>query len=125
MKKNVSRSFQWIRRIQSEVAARFMSEILRLQEKPMKTNYETIKRFELRSDKHTRLVTSISAKSAGNRVFFRVATHREHTAHGLVRRSPWLGVRELALKAELEKQAMEFIASESVRQKQSIPAFTA
>jgi hypothetical protein len=115
-----------MRRIQSEVAARFMSEILRLEEKPMKTHYETIKQFELRSDKQTRLVTSISAKSAGGRVVFRVATHREHAApDGTLRRSPWLGVRELALKAELEKQAMEFIASESVRRKQSMPAFTA
>jgi hypothetical protein len=110
MKKNFARSLEWIRRLQPG---------------SMKTGYETIKRFELSTAEGTRVVTSISAKSTGDRVYFRVATLREHDAFdGTVRRSPWLGVRELVLKAELEKQAMDFIAQEVARRKLPIMTFS-
>jgi hypothetical protein len=110
MKKQFARSLQWFR----------------VEVKPMSTKtglYETIKQFELRADESTKVVTSVSAKTLGKRIFFRVATLREHAvSDGTVRRSPWLGVREMALKAELEKRALQFIAEESARLK--LPGMT-
>ncbi|HZS36706.1 MAG TPA: hypothetical protein VFF06_07770 [Polyangia bacterium] len=113
MKKQFARSLQWFRQ--------------ELGSKPMKASlYETIKQFELRSDETTKVVTSISAKNAGSRIFFRVATLREHAlGDGTVRRSPWLGVREMALKSELEKRALEFIAEETARLEQPGMTFSA
>jgi hypothetical protein len=131
MNKQFARSLQWFRQelksLEHALAAidsQPMQRSIRVEGKPMKTSlYETVKQFELRSDESTKVVTSISAKNAGSRIFFRVATLREHVlGDGTVRRSPWLGLRELALKTELEKRAVEFIANESARLK--LPGMT-
>ncbi len=90
------------------------------------SQYETIKQFERRTDRDTRVVTSVAARASRGRVFFRVATVREHDlTDGTVRRSPWLGVREFVAKNELEKMAMDFIAEEAARRKAAGMTFTA
>ncbi len=115
MNKQFARSLQW-----------FRQSMMNNGRKPMTSLYETIKEFEIRSDASTKIVTAVSAKSAGNRVYFRVATLREHVLRdGTVRRSPWLGLRELDLKAQLEQRALEFIASETARLKMPGMTFSA
>ncbi len=133
MNKRVSRSVQWVSgQMMPDLAARIAREtfaaiVRNLQkEASMSTTtqqnpsaqYQTIKQFVAESGRGTKVVTSVSARNLAGRVFFRVATQREHVLRdGTVRRSAWLGLREIQLKNALEKQAMEFIASESVRLK--------
>ena len=89
--------------------------------------YQMIRQFEMRTDRSTKVVTAVSVKRAarhGNdRMTFRVATLREHVGRdGVVRRSPWLGARELLLKAALEQQALDFIAGQTAELR--VPSFT-
>lgn len=80
--------------------------------------YETIKTFELRTDLNTKVVTEVSARDNGVRRSYRVGTFRVYDAHdGTVRKSPWLGTRELMLKQGLEKTAVDFILEEQKKDK--------
>src|SRR5215831_8413845 len=81
---------------------------------PMKTSiYETVKTFELRTDLNTTVRTEVSARNTGVRRFFRLATFRVYQApDGAERRSPWLGLREFALKQGLEKAAADWMAEQ-------------
>src|SRR5256885_15074613 len=70
--------------------------------------YELVRVFEKRTDRRTVVVTAVSAKRIQNdKVMFRIATFREHMGNdGVLRRSPWLGQREVVHKLELEQEAM-------------------
>ena len=82
------------------------------------TPYQKIKSFELRTDLNTKVVADVSLRINGDRRMYRVGVFREYDAHdGTVRRSPWLGVRELMLKPGLEKQALAFIRDEEARRR--------
>jgi len=89
--------------------------------------YEVVRVFEQRTDRRTVVVTAVSAKRMeGNKVMFRVATFREHMGKdGLLRRSPWLGQREVVHKLELEQEAMGFIVAETARMRKSSLTFSA
>jgi hypothetical protein len=89
--------------------------------------YQMVRQFEMRTDRSTKVITAVSVKRAirerGDRMLFRVATLREHIGKdGVVRRSPWLGTRELLLKAVLEQQAMDFIAGQTAELR--VPSMT-
>ncbi len=75
--------------------------------------YETVKYFELRTDLNTKIRTEVSARNTGARRFFRLATFRVYEApDGGERRSPWLGLREIALKQGLEKAAVDWMVEQ-------------
>ena len=88
--------------------------------------YELVRVFEKRTDRRTVVVTAVSAKRIqGNKVMFRIATFREHMGKdGVLRRSPWLGQREVVHKIELEQEAMGFIVSETARLRQPSLSYT-
>ena len=71
--------------------------------------------------------TAVSAKRIQNqKVMFRIATFREHMGNdGVLRRSPWLGQREVVHKLELEQEAMGFIVAETARLRQPSLTFSA
>jgi hypothetical protein len=78
--------------------------------------YELVRVFEKRTDRRTIVVTAVSAKRLDRKVMFRIATFREHMGNdGVLRRSPWLGQREVVQKIELEQEAMAFIVAETAR----------
>jgi hypothetical protein len=72
-------------------------------------------------------VTAVSRKRIeNNKVMFRIATFREHLGKdGVLRRSPWLGQREVVHKIELEQEAMGFIVAETARLRSSSLTFEA
>jgi len=76
----------------------------------MKTSpFECIKMFELRTDLFTKVVVEVSAKSSG-RFNPRYAAFREYRAHdGSIKRTPYLGDREMKLVAGLLKQAADYV----------------
>ena len=85
--------------------------------------YELVRVFERRTDRRTVVVTAVSAKRLDDRVLFRIATFREHMGRdGVLRRSPWLGQREVVHKIDLEQEAMSFIVAETARTRK--PALT-
>jgi hypothetical protein len=88
--------------------------------------YELVRVFEKRTDRQTIVVTAVSAKRLqNNKVMFRIATFREHMGRdGILRRSPWLGQREVVHKIELEQEAMGFIVAETARLRQPSLSFT-
>ena len=78
--------------------------------------YEVVRIFERRTDRRTVVVTAVSAKRMDDRVMFRIATFRESMGKdGVLRRSPWLGQREVVHKIDLEQEAMSYIVSETAR----------
>jgi len=79
--------------------------------------YDLVRVFERRTDKRTVVVTAVSRKRIeNNKVMFRIATFREHMGRdGVLRRSPWLGQREVVHKIELEQEAMGYIVTENAR----------
>ncbi len=78
--------------------------------------YETIQKFELRTDLHTKVIAEVSARTSGARRTYRVATYREYVGpSGELKRSHWLGTRELMLKPGLEKSALEFIQKDEAK----------
>ena len=82
--------------------------------------YETIKKFELRTDLNTKVVSEVSARDTGTKRAYRVATWREYDHHdGSVRKSPWLGTREVVLKEGLEKAALAFIREDEAQRRSS------
>jgi hypothetical protein len=89
--------------------------------------YELVRVFEKRTDRRTVVVTAVSAKRIqNNKVMFRIATFREHMgSDGVLRRSPWLGQREVVHKIELEQEAMGFIVAETARLGQPSLTYTA
>ena len=88
--------------------------------------YDLVRVFEHRTDRRTVVVTAVSAKRIDNKVMFRIATFREHMGKdGVLRRSPWLGQREVVHKLELEQEAIEFIVAETARLRQSSFTYTA
>jgi hypothetical protein len=115
MKTQSQRTVQWLMLMQGLLQA--FQRALQSEGRAMRGNgYEMIKRFEAQSDKDTKVVVSISARAIGDKVTYRLATQREHRiSDGTVRRSPWLGMREMVAKAELEKQAMEYIVRETAK----------
>ena len=88
--------------------------------------YDLVRVFERRTDKRTIVVTAVSAKKVDGKVLFRIATFREHMGRdGVLRRSPWLGQREVVHKIELEQEAMAFIVSQSNRLRETSLSFEA
>jgi hypothetical protein len=88
--------------------------------------YELVRAFERRTDRRTVVVTAVSAKRMDDKVMFRVATFREHLGKdGVLRRSPWLGQREVVHKLELEQEAMGYIVAETARLRQPSLTFSA
>ncbi len=89
--------------------------------------YELVRVFERRTDRRTVVVTAVSAKRIEDgKVLFRVATFREHMGRdGVLRRSPWLGQREVVHKIELEQEAMGYIVAETARMRQPSLTFSA
>jgi hypothetical protein len=79
--------------------------------------YEIVRVFERRTDRRTVVATAVSAKRIENgKVVFRIATFREHMGRdGVLRRSPWLGQREVVHKIELEQEAMGFIVAQTAK----------
>ena len=76
--------------------------------------YETVKIFELWTDVNTKVRVEVSRRKTGHS-FYRIATFRVYGKDG--RCSPWLGLREMRLKAGLEAEAMKFIAEEQAKEK--------
>ncbi len=75
--------------------------------------YESVKTFELQTGLHTRLLVDVSARVQNGKKRYRVGTFRVYTnAAGAEKRSAYLGSRELALKAGLERAATAFIEQE-------------
>jgi len=88
--------------------------------------YEVVRIFERRTDRRTVVVTAVSAKRMDDRVMFRVATFRESMGRdGVLRRSPWLGQREVVHKIDLEQEAMSFIVGETARSRKPSLTFSA
>lgn len=80
--------------------------------------FHVVKEFVLDVDRSSRVVTAVSMRDSGSRATYRVATHREILGQGgTFRRSAWLGLRELMLKNQLEKKAMDFIAVEVAKKR--------
>ncbi len=87
--------------------------------------YEVVRLFERRTDRRTVVVTAVSAKRMDDRVLFRIATFREHLGKdGVLRRSPWLGQREVVHKIDLEQEAMSFIVGETARSRKPSLTFS-
>ncbi len=88
----------------------------------MKTSpFACIKMFELRTDLFTKVVVEVSAKSSG-RFNPRYAAFREYRAHdGTIRRTPYLGEREMKLVPGLLKQAADHV-DVLKRERMSTPA---
>jgi hypothetical protein len=127
MNTSIARSVQWGRIVQ-EIFRAIQNNLLRddLSLSMTSGGYEQIKRFEAKSGSGTKVVVAVSSREVDGKMTFRVATLREfRITDGAVRRSPWLGLRELALKADLEKQAVQFIAAESAKHKSAVVTFSA
>jgi hypothetical protein len=89
--------------------------------------YDLVRVFERQTDRRTVVVTAVSRKRIeNNKVMFRIATFREHLGKdGVLRRSPWLGQREVVHKIDLEQEAMGFIVAETARLRSSSFTFEA
>ena len=88
--------------------------------------YDLVRVFERRTDRRTVVVTAVSAKKVEGKVLFRIATFREHMGRdGVLRRSPWLGQREVVQKIELEQEAMGFIVAQGNRLREQSLSFEA
>src|SRR2546429_8631112 len=80
--------------------------------------YETCKVFEMPSDFQTLIRTEVSARQGGGKKYYRIATHRIYaTPEGAERRSPWLGIRDIALKEHLEREALGWVNEQIQAQK--------
>ena len=116
--KSLSRSFQNSKFQRPDISKDPLADVV--------GDYELVRVFERRTDRRTVVITAVSAKRMDDRVVFRVATFREHVGRdGILRRSPWLGQREVVHKLDLEQEAMSYIVAETARLRQPSLTFTA